>query len=474
MSRVIFRSLFARVFLMILLAQIILAGGLSAIFVLAVQRSVESWNVDRGRQLHNQLIPEIIRVHRTTGRLPEMELHGALQHFITGSVSALVTNAGGDPVYLNVAGQHISIHDPATLEEALESLRPALGPPGAVLAAGEPVGYLFTETRRFREDVTNQQLLQSLFSLTMGGTAAALVGSLLVAFIFSRLLVAQAREVARGITNLAAGERHVSFSTRGPVELQEIAQSAGALQEQLFREETLRRQWTEDIAHDLRTPVTALKTQLEGMTEGYIAVTPERTALLFQEVLQIERLVSGLRELSSLESPESTFSRCPVDPRSFLAEVRAAVAPRARDAAIELVVDPRGGTFSADEHLLHRAVANIVDNALRHAVPVDAAGAANRVADDASSAGTAPRAAVSIRTWRDAGGFWMEVANTGTIAEEEMARVFDRFYRGANARETPGSGLGLSIARAAVERHGGAIGMSCDGIMTRVRIRLPG
>ncbi len=447
------RSLFARAFLLMLLSQVILVAGLSGVFVLAVQRSVESWNIDRGQQLQNLLIPEISEVYRTQGRLPETYLHRALDPFITGTVSAYITNATGEAVYLNVAGQQYSVHDPVVLQEQLETLPDIMGSPAVILEGGSVVGYLYTDTRRFREDLTNQRLLQSLFSIALGGSLAALVGAFLVALLFSRLMARQAGELARGITELAGGSRTVLFRAGGPVELQEIARSAAVLQTQLSREEELRRRWTEDIAHDLRTPVTALKTQLEGMTEGYIAVTPQRTELLFQEVLRIERLVTDLRDLSQMESPEASVTMGPVDPGAFITEVGSGYHARSREQGVELEVEAGGGVFSGDEHLLRRAVGNVLDNAFRHA------------------RGEAPK--VVLRTRRDTAGFWFEVENSGEIAEVELSRVFDRFYRGANATGSPGSGLGLSIARAIVILHGGAIGMSCGNGVTTVRICLP-
>ncbi|TVQ97503.1 MAG: sensor histidine kinase [Spirochaetaceae bacterium] len=447
------RSLFAQAFLVLLLSQVILVAGLSGVFVFAVQRSVESWNIDRGQQLQNLLIPEISRVYRTHGRLPEAALHPALDPFITGTVTTYITNAAGQPVYLNVAGQQYSVHDTEVLHEQLRQLPEIMRSPAVILEGGRVVGYLYTDTRRFREDLTNRRLLQSLFTVALGGSMAALIGAFLVAILFSRLLARRAGELARGITELAGGSRAVLFPTGGPEELQQIARSAAILQTQLSLEEDLRRRWTEDIAHDLRTPVTALKTQLEGMTEGYIAVTPQRTELLFQEVLRIERLVTDLRELSTVESPEASLTIAPVDPVAFTTELRSGYRASSREQGVEFVVDAGGGPFPADEHLLRRAVGNVLDNAFRHA------------------SGPAPR--VVLRTRRDRSGFWIEVANTGEIDEAELPRVFDRFYRGQNATGTQGSGLGLSIARAIVMLHRGSIGMTCGDGVTTVRVRLP-
>ncbi len=447
------RSLFIRAFLIMLLSQVVLVAGLSGVFVLAVQRSVDSWNIDRGQQLRNLLIPEISRVYRTHGRLPAAYLHSALDPFITGTVSAYITNASGEPVYLNVAGQQFSVHDPVVIHEQLRALPGITRSPAVILEGGRVVGYLHTDTRRFREDITNRRLLQSLFSISLGGTVAALIGAFLVALLFSRVLARQAGELARGITELAGGSRTVHFSTVGPGELQQIARSAAILQTQLSLEEDLRRRWTEDIAHDLRTPVTALKAQLEGMTDGYIEVTPQRTELLFQEVLRIERLVHDLRDLSNVESPEASLTIAPVDPVAFTTELRSGYDARGREQEVPFVVDARGGSFPADEHLLRRAVGNVLDNAFRHAQ------------------GPAPR--VVLRTRRDKAGFWIEVENSGEINEAELPRVFDRFYRGQNTEGTPGSGLGLSIARAIVHLHHGFIGMTCGDGVTTVRVRLP-
>ena len=447
------RSLFARAFLIMLLAQVILVAGLSGVFVLAVQRSVESWNIDRGQQLQNLLIPEISQVYRTHGRLPETSLHPALDPFITGTVSAYITNASGEPVYLNVAGQQYSVHDTGVLREQLQQLPGIMRSPAVILEGGRVVGYLYTDTMRFREDLTNRRLLQSLFSISLGGTIAALVGAFLVALLFSRVLARQAGDLARGITALAGGSRTVQFSTGGPGELQQIARSAAILQTQLGLEEDLRRRWTEDIAHDLRTPVTALKTQLEGITEGYLSVTPQRTELLFQEVLRIERLVHDLRDLSHVESPEASVTVAPVDPVAFCTEFRSGYDARSRELGVAFLVDARGGTFPADEHLLRRAVGNVLDNAFRHA------------------RGPAPR--VILRTLRDSTGCCIQVENSGEIQEAELPRVFDRFYRGRNSAGTAGSGLGLSIARAIIHLHHGDIGMTCSEGITTVWVRLP-
>ncbi len=452
------RSLFLRAFLLILSAQGLLVVGVAIVFGVAVQRSVEDWNVDRGQRVQNMLIPEITRVYRTSRRLGEEALHQALSPFITGSVSVYITNADNQAVYLNVAGQLWSIHDSRALNEQLSALPDLLLQPAPVLEGGRVIAYLHTDTLRFREDLTNQRLLQRLYSLSLGGLMAALVAALGVSFIFSRLMVRQAQELARGITALAQGERHVRFAPGGPMELQEIARSAAVLQHHLLREEELRHRWTEDIAHDLRTPVTALKTQLEGLTEGYLPATAERTGRLFQEVLRIERLVTDLRELSSVESPEARVQAAPIDPVSFVAELRAHYDEIAAERQVLFQAEGRGSRFIGDEHLLRRVVSNVLDNAVRHAKP---------------TAGGSP-AAVTLHVG-PAGK--ITVSNTGEVDPEELPRVFDRLYRGrevALGNHTPGrSGLGLAIARAIVHLHGGTITMFSRHGITTVEILLP-
>lgn len=465
------RSLFLRAFLLILSAQGLLVLGVAIVFGVAVQRSVEDWNIDRGQRVQNVLIPEITRVYRTSRRLSEEALHQALSPFITGSVSAYITNADGDGVYLNVAGQLWSIHDPRALNEQLSQLPELLRQPAPVLEGGRVIAYLHTDTMRFREDLTNQRLLQRLYSLSFGGLLAALVAALVVALIFSRLMVRQAQELARGITALAQGERDVRFAPGGPMELQEIARSAAVLQHHLLREEELRRRWTEDIAHDLRTPVTALKTQLEGVTEGYLPATEERTGRLFQEVLRIERLVTDLRELSSVESPEARVQVAPIDPASFISDLRARYDAVAAERGVQFSAVARGSWFQGDEHLLRRVVSNVLDNAFRHAVHP---------------------AAPEVRLHVGPAG-QIRVTNTGEVDPEELPRVFDRLYKGRGAAAEAGgvgdsgaggaggagagdegrSGLGLAIARAIVHLHGGTITMFSREGITTVQILLP-
>jgi two-component system sensor histidine kinase BaeS len=205
-----------------------------------------------------------------------------------------------------------------------------------------------------------------VFNIVTGGAATAFAGALLVAYIVSRLLVTQAQSLSRGIERLAAGDREVVFPQEGPRELLVIAQSARALRDQLANEEQLRKRWTEDIAHDLRTPITALKTQFEGITDGYITMTPQRLEDLKNELNHVERLVNDLRELSWVESPEMHLEKTRVELRTFVGNVTTVFTGRSKKLAVPFHVVSEDGTIEADEYLLQRALTNVIDNAFRY------------------------------------------------------------------------------------------------------------
>lgn len=447
------RSLFSRAFLFIFASLLIVVVVLSGVFVFAIQQSIERWNVHRGRRLQNLMVPELSRAYQQFGELTEDRIHEALSPFLTSSVYVYVTTPDKEGLYLFVRGERNLLPQTLTTDEDLAEIRAELSTPVPVLSGERVIAYLYADTLGFRESLANQYLVQSMLTTVTSGTLASLGVAFVLALLFSRLLSGHAEALATGIGALAAGRRDVEFPIRGPRELRTIATSATTLQDQLSREERLRRRWTQDIAHDLRTPITALKTQFEGIKEGVLAASDERLAALFEEITRIERLVNDLRELSRMESPEMSLEREYVDGAALLEELEASFRPRVGPRVHRFTVDTAGTTeFEADEHLVRRALTNLLDNAFRYA----------REGGE-----------VVLRMIGREDAAWFEISNTGYVAVEEVELMFERFYRGEGARRTPGSGLGLSIADTIVRLHGGEIRFRQHGDTTSVWVSIP-
>lgn len=296
------------------------------------------------------------------------------------------------------------------------------------------------------------------FSLGFGAFLSVLV-SLGIAFAFSRGPSDDARRLQTGLKDIARGKRDVRFflSGNGHIhELKGIGESVSFLQERLAQEEELRRQWSQDIAHDLRTPVAALRAQLEAMRDGLLGGTPERFDLLLSESRRLEKIIDDLLCLAQVESPGFIPKPEPVS-----------VSCLARNAANRLMYSAaRSGhlirvhsdeensvPFWADPGLLDRALSNLIQNAVKYS-PADSC--------------------ISVCVRQSPRGCSIEVENPGRIRESELERIFDRLYRCEASRTTEGSGLGLPIARAIACAHGGSLSaVNAPGHIVRFSFVLP-
>jgi signal transduction histidine kinase len=205
----------------------------------------------------------------------------------------------------------------------------------------------------------------------------------------------------------------------------EVGQLAAAFNTMAAELETLdraRRELVADAAHELRTPISALRASLENAVDG--VEEPDLPDLLAQ-VERLGRLAEQLLDLSALEAGAARLER-----RSF------AVAELAVDCGATAEI-PSDLYVNGDPHRLRQVVRNLVENAHRHA----------------------PGSPIVIRAAaRSAGGVSLEVEDQGPGLEpSEATRVFERFARADRSRSSPGSGLGLAIAHSIVELHGGAI-----------------
>jgi signal transduction histidine kinase len=228
----------------------------------------------------------------------------------------------------------------------------------------------------------------------------------------------------------------------------------------LARADAARRDLVTNVSHDLRTPLTAVRGSLEAL-EGRLgpADVPDARGALDtarRNADRLERLIDHLFELSRLDGPDP-----PLRPERFaLAELVHDVvgghAGRAQAAGVRLVAVPPSPLplLRGDLGQIERALANVLDNALRH-----------------TPAGGAVR--VRVEAGADVARIVVEDEGEG-IAQQHQGRVFERFYRVAPDRGGAGSGLGLAIARRIVELHGGAIDLvSAPGEGTAVTLTLP-
>lgn len=249
-----------------------------------------------------------------------------------------------------------------------------------------------------------------------------------------REMVGAARAMSRGDY-----DRRVTASSRD--EVGELGRAFNRMAADLAEVDRVRRDLIANVAHELRTPLGALRAGLENLVDGVERPDPGTLSAMLGQVERLGLLVEQLLDLSKLESGAVPLDRRPVAAKALLQRVEAEWLPgaRARGVALNVVVEPDDLVLDADEVRLHQVVANLVANAVRHA-----------------PAGTS----VTIGARGGSRGPLLEVLDEGPgIPADEADRVFQRFYRSDHARSSGdgGSGLGLAIARWIVELHDGTI-----------------
>lgn len=297
-------------------------------------------------------------------------------------------------------------------------------------------------------------------SVAWGWVAAAAVGALVLALAVSwfvtRRLTAPVVRVAATARALSAGDRTARTRLDAPGELGDLAHAFDAMADDISHAEQARHRLAADVAHELRTPLASLQAGLEELRDGYADPSPRRLASLHDQALRLGRIVGDLGELAEAESARLSLHLAEVD---LTALAGAAVAEREaelRDAGLTVrtVPGPAPLLVHADADRLHQALGNLLSNTARHCRPGDT---------------------VIVTTSATSSEALVEVADTGPgIPADELPHVFDRLWRGARARATDGSGIGLAVAKELVTAHGGTVtAASGPGEGTRMTLRLP-
>ncbi len=320
--------------------------------------------------------------------------------------------------------------------------------PYPLFLAGKQIGTLqIRQLRPVREGVflqrSNGFLVLSI--AVIGGIAV------LMSILFSRRLTRPVKELAVAASAISRGDlqKRVAVSRRD--EVGELAENFNFMAKALETQEALRRKLIGDVAHELRTPLSVMRGELEGLIDGLIPNDPARLQSLYEETGRLGNMVDAIEELGKAEASLLSLNRQWVDVRPFLQNIleRFRAQSQDRGVAMELTC-PEGFRLHADPERLSQVILNILANALR---------------------ATPGGGSVSIRVGPAEGGLEIVVTDTGRgIRQEDIPFIFERFYHGPGG----GLGIGLTIVKELVEAHGASIAAaSMPGEGASFRILFP-
>lgn len=223
---------------------------------------------------------------------------------------------------------------------------------------------------------------------------------------------------------------------------EEHQRAASALDAELRRADTVRREFVANVSHELRTPLASLKALAETLEEGALEDPPAARDFLAQmhvEVDSLTQLVQELLELSRIESGQAQLRPERVTPATLLQTAARRLRRQAERLGVTLEVqsDETLPVLHADPHLIERVLLNLIHNALKF---------------------TPSGGSVQLSGAPHPEGVCLTVQDTGSgIPPEELDRIFERFYKVDRSRASRGTGLGLAIAKHIVQAHRGRI-----------------
>ena len=310
------------------------------------------------------------------------------------------------------------------------------------------------ETRHVEEAFSSALLISLVVALLIAVAAA-----LTVSWYFSRRIRASITPVISAASQVASGTYGVRVpDPRLGGEFGALTSTFNALAERLGSVETTRRRMLGDLAHEMRNPLATIDAHLEAVEDGVRDLDPATLRVLRDSTSRLRRLAEDVSAVSRAEERQLPIDRGPVNSDDLALTAAATAGERysAKGVRLEMTADAHT-RINVDAERIGQVLTNLLDNALRH---------------------TAPGGTVSLSCRRVGGSVEYAVEDTGVgIPREHLPHVFDRFYRVDTARDRQhgGSGIGLTIARALVEAHGGEISAHSEGPGRGARfvLRLP-
>ena len=278
-----------------------------------------------------------------------------------------------------------------------------------------------------------------ILSVVVAGAIAFLLGSILFYQITAPL-----RRLKKAAHAIASGDLSQRVVIHSRDELGELSQSFNQMAESLDRAAIQRQHLMADVAHELRTPITVIQANLEGMLDGVLPLNAEQVAALHNETFLLNRLVSDLRLISLAEAGELKLEIQKIEIGNLIQQVveRIKVQALQKGVNLEIELPEKLPMVRIDSDRMTQVLNNLIGNALRY---------------------TPPDGKIIVRAVKEdspAGAIRISIIDTGSgIDPAVLPFVFDRFYRADQSRtRTSGeSGLGLAIVKQLVEAHGGKV-----------------
>lgn len=304
-----------------------------------------------------------------------------------------------------------------------------------------------------------EHLQHSLDRLHLVAAAVSVVVALVLAFVLANTLSGPLRRIRATAQRIERGDLSARVEPGGDVEIQEVGHALNRLAETLEHEEEIRRSSVADLAHELRTPVSALLSRIEAAQDGVLTDAAANLDAMHAEALRLSRLLDDLSRLADAERPGLLVERHVLDLAALARREAESWEPlfAAKDVVFTSRLEPVA--VSGDPHRLGQVISNLLSNALRY---------------------TASGGRVDLDVRGEGDAAVLEVADTGVgIAADDLKHVFKRFWRGekSRSRSTGGAGIGLAIVQELVRAHDGRIDVESrlgEGSTFRVTLRAHG
>ena len=338
-------------------------------------------------------------------------------------------------------GEAVQVRDQAGgVVAASPAFASARGPQAssAIVVRGERVGTAVIRPTSSGLNAADRVLQTALLRAIAGTAGLAALLALLTGLAVARRITRPVTRLIAATRAMAAGDRAARVGEiRAAEELRELAAAFDQMASTLDRQEQIRRNLVADVAHELRTPIAILQAGHEALLDGVAEPTPAELGSLRDEVLRLARMVGDLQTLAAADAAALNLARQPCDLAGLAAAAADSLARRFEAAGITLDRRLAATPVLADPHWLHQVITNLLTNALKF---------------------TPAGGRVTISAGPSGGQAVLRVTDTGPgIPADDLPRIFDRFFRGQQAAQVSGSGIGLAVAAELAQAHGGRL-----------------